>query len=123
MIYFSRSGRRTAAILLQSSSGHGFMVLDLETKRWAEWIHGPDIAWMRWSRSGNYIYFSGAGDQMRIYRIGTKNHKIEQVLNLRDFRLAGGRDGWFSLTPDDDLLFLRNTGSGTELYALPWEAP
>jgi len=117
---WSPDGRYVAA---QSSSGHGFMVLDLETKRWSEWAHGPDIAWLRWSRRGNYIYFSGAGDQQRIYRIGTKNRKIEQVLDLRDFRLAGAVPHWFSLTPDDDLLFLRNTGGGTELYALPWEAP
>jgi Tol biopolymer transport system component len=99
------------------------MLFDFRTGKWDERAHMPDIAWPRWSKDGEYIYFSEIGDKQRVYRTSTTGHKIEEIMNLRDFRWTGAAPGWFSLTPDGDLLLLRNTSGGSEVYALPWDAP
>lgn len=117
---WSPDGRYVAAVSLNDDR---LMLFDFRTGKWDERAHMPDIAWPRWSKDGEYIYFSEIGDKQRVYRTSTTGHKIEEIMNLRDFRWTGAAPGWFSLTPDGDLLLLRNTSGGSEVYALPWDAP
>jgi hypothetical protein len=43
-------------------------------------------------------------------------------MSLKGFRLAGTWGKWFSLTPEEDPLLLRDVAP-PEIYALSWDAP
>jgi hypothetical protein len=50
------------------------------------------------------------------------DHKLEQVVSLKDFRRALGFGAWAGLAPDNSPLLLRDVGT-QDIYALDWEAP
>ena len=55
-----------------------------------------------------------------IARVAVKDRKAEQVVALKDVRLAGVYGYWFGLDPDDNPLLLRDEGTD-EIYALTLE--
>jgi hypothetical protein len=70
-----------------------------------------------------YIYFlSGEAIIEGVSRVAVSNNKVEKVLSLKDFRSAGTFGAWFSLSPEDEPLVLRDV-SPPEIYALSWDAP
>ena len=54
--------------------------------------------------------------------MAVRGGKSEKIVSLKSFRSTGVGGGWFSLGPADELLLLKNTGGGTEIYALSWDA-
>lgn len=84
-----------------------------------------NVAYPEWSRAGDYIYFLGvpkAGQPGGAFRVRISDYKLEQVVNMKDFRQAPGWGGWAGLGPDDSLLLVRDAGT-QDIYALDWEAP
>ena len=56
-----------------------------------------------------------------VVRVRVKDHSKEKIVDLRDFpQLTDMFAGWIGLTPDDDLLLLRDR-SLQEIYALDLE--
>jgi hypothetical protein len=83
------------------------------------------VGWPEWSRQGDYIYFLDtppADQQTGIFRVRISDHKLEQLVSLKDFRLAPFPGNWVGLAPDDSPLLLRDAGT-QDIYALDWEAP
>ncbi len=118
---WSPSGRYVAAT---TDDVQKLMLFDFTTQKWVELAKGP-INYHHWSRDEKYIYFdnAGLGKQPSIQRVRVSDRKLEQVVSLKDFRVAFGAVGpWSGLTPDDSPLTLRDVGT-QEIYALDWQAP
>jgi len=81
-------------------------------------------SWLPWSRDSQYVHFSRMDYEPAVFRLAVRGSKPELVVSQKDFRSTGAAPGWFALTPaNEPLLLLRNTGGGTEIYALSWDAP
>jgi serine/threonine protein kinase/Tol biopolymer transport system component len=119
--FWSPNGRYISA--QPQAQWRKLMLFDFTTQKWAE-LADMDVYYPTWSHDAKYIYFdTPLRDNPAIFRIRVSDHKVEQLVSLKDFRLAGGLVGaWFGLAPDDSPLLLRNVGT-QEIYALDWDAP
>jgi len=79
-------------------------------------------AFPNWSRDGRYIDFLHSPDNPAVLRVRISDRKVERVVDLKNFRMAGISGDWLGLAPDDSPLLVRDTGS-QEIYALDWETP
>ncbi len=118
--FWSPNGRYISA--QPQAQWRKLMLFDFTTQKWTE-LADMDVYYPTWSHDGEYIYFdTPLRDNPAIFRVRVSNHKVEQLVSLKDFRLAGGLVGaWFGLAPDDSPLLVRNVGT-QEIYALDWDA-
>ena len=119
--FWSPNGRYISA--QPQAQWRKLMLFDFTTQKWAE-LADMDVYYPTWSHDAKYIYFdTPLRDNPAIFRIRVSDHKVEQLVSLKDFRLAGGLVGaWFGLAPDDSPLLVRNVGT-QQIYALDWDAP
>lgn len=57
-----------------------------------------------------------------ILRIRVSDHKVDQVVDLKDFLPVGSYEPALTLAPDDSPLLLRDSAT-QDVYALDWEEP
>jgi DNA-binding winged helix-turn-helix (wHTH) protein/Tol biopolymer transport system component len=81
----------------------------------------------RWSADGQFlyfgtVYFSTRGSAGGVYRLNNSTNATELVVKYPDFLLAGAYGVNYGLTPDDDILLLRDL-SIRDLYALDLDLP
>jgi len=111
-------------ILARPVAGNRLMLFDVTTQNWTE-LASIGVIWPEWSRAGDYIYFLGfptGGQPSGVYRVRISDHKLEQVVSLKDFHQARDLGSWTGLAPDDSPLLVRDSGT-QDIYALDWEAP
>ena len=116
----SPDGRWTVALSIDLQK---LLLFDTQSQAWTELAQAGNIQWPNWSRDSRYIYFERTGPGPEIVRITVKGGKPEVILSLKDLHTTGEDPAWFSLTPEGDVLLLHDTGGGTEIYALSWNAP
>ena len=80
------------------------------------------LAWLNWSHDGKYVYLLDNKGKDAVVRIRVSDHKIEQVVDLKDFVSAGKYGGALALAPDDSPLLLRDAGT-QDVYSVDWQAP
>ena len=108
---------------MASPSVDKLVLFDVATQKRTEQAPGMDTGWQSWSRDAKYVYFFGdSGAEPGVFRVAVGDNKPEKILSLQNFRTTGRFGAWFSLTPKDDPLTLRDVGI-QEIYALEWEAP
>ena len=75
------------------------------------------------SADGRYLYFdNGWSADPAIYRLRMADQKVEQMLTLKKFRrVLWGYLPWFGLTPNSEVLLMRDIGS-QEVYALDFDS-
>lgn len=110
-------------ILALSNNVQSLLLFDRRTQAWREAAHAQHISWQRWSHDSRYVYFACQNPDSRIMRVDVDGGIAQVIVSLKDPRTTGIQDGWFSLTPNDEVLMLRDTGGGSEIYALSWDAP
>jgi len=72
------------------------VLFDARTQKWTE-LAKIGVGWDEWSHNGDYVYILGgpaAGQPAGVFRVRISDHKLEQVVGLKDFRQApdwGGR--------------------------------
>jgi hypothetical protein len=98
------------------------MLFDLKRQKWTQQVQMSANS-QNWSRDGKYVYLLSGDGEPSIFRIAVEGNRLTKVLDLKGFRVADLFGAWFSLGLDDEPLVLRDTGGGTEVYALYWEAP
>lgn len=81
----------------------------------------------RWSADGEYvyfnsIYFNARGRAGGVYRWKLATNTTESVVKYPDFLLAGAYGVSYGLTPENEILMLRDL-STRDLYALDMELP
>jgi hypothetical protein len=58
-----------------------------------------------------------------LLRVRVTDHRLEEVVSLKDFRQTGWAGAtWIGLAPDDSPLMLHDIGT-QEIYALDWQVP
>ena len=115
---WSPDGRYIAAMTSDSSS---LMLFDFQTQRWTELARGT-FSWPGWSKDGQSIFANDPSDKGALDRIRISDHKVERVIELKDFVVTGLGGGSFSLAPDGSPLLLRDRGT-QDVYALDWVQP
>jgi eukaryotic-like serine/threonine-protein kinase len=116
----SPDGRYISAI---SDGADELVLFDVASQKRIEQAPGMATGWQSWSRDAKYVYFYGhPGVEYAVFRVAVGNKRPEKILSLRNFRTTGRFGGRFSLTPNEDLLVLRDVGT-QEIYALEWESP
>jgi hypothetical protein len=96
------------------------MLFDFGTQKWEE-IAKITLGFPNWSKTGEYIYFLHEENEPSVMRVRVRDHKVERVADLKNFRQAGFYNVWLGLAPDDSPLLLRDIGT-QEIYALDWQA-
>ncbi len=114
---WSPDGRYIAAF---SGDSTRILLFNFETGKWSQLASG-DFGWLNLSHDGEYVYVTDNQEGNAVSRIGISDHKVEPVLDLRNFATTGRYGGSLALTPDDSLLLLRNTGT-QDVYSVDWEA-
>lgn len=99
----------------------GLRLFDFQTQKWAV-LTKTAAAYPCWSRDGQFVYFLQQQPAPGIFRIGIRDRKVEQMVNLKGFQMTGYWGLWLGLAPDDSPLLLKDTGS-QEIVALTWQAP
>ncbi len=105
---WSPMGDRLAAM---SNDGTELFVYNFSTRAWTK-LAKASIGYPVWSHSGDSIFFLNhlaGGDQ--VFRVSLNNHKVEEVVDLKNFHGAPFLIGyWFGLAPDDSPLLIRDAG-------------
>jgi Tol biopolymer transport system component len=116
----SLGGRFLATTTL---SGDKLRLFTFSTQRWAD-LATTQVGSFKWSADSNYIYFdNGFGADPSVFRVHVPDGKIEKLVQLNDFRrVVTPWNAWLGLTPQGDILLMRDTGS-QEVYALDFETP
>jgi len=99
----------------------GLRLFDFQTQKWAV-LSSTAASYPVWSQDGKYVYFLQQEPDVGVFRVGIRDRKVEQVVNVKAFQLTGYWGLWLGLAPDDSPLLLKDTGS-QEIVALDWEAP
>lgn len=101
------------------------MLFDIQNQKWTELAKIP-AGYPEWSRDAQYIYCLAKpkGIPSRaILRVRLRDHKVEQVASLSNFKQPTVDWGdWAGLGPDDSPILLREAGT-PEIFALDWDAP
>src|SRR5207237_9479457 len=116
-----RGGRLVVRLHRQAAR---LMLLDLTTRRVAELANGANVGWPEWSHDSKSVvfWFASRDSGMGIFRVRIGDHTLEEILSLKDVRLASGLiGGWTGLAPDDSPLMLRDAET-QDIYALAWQA-
>jgi DNA-binding winged helix-turn-helix (wHTH) protein/Tol biopolymer transport system component len=104
---------------------HKLMLYDMATHNIQTLAELADYP--RWSSDGQYVYFStmyfsGPGKNGGVYRLKLSNKSTETVMRFPDFLLTGIFGVSYSVTPDGEILTLRDL-STRDLYALDVDLP
>lgn len=108
-------------ILAMSIGSDKLALYDFQTQKWSELAKGV-FGYPNWSKDGQYVYVRDARGKGAILRIRVSDHKIEQVVDLKNFLPVGSYGPALTLAPDDSPLLLRDAGT-QDVYALDWEEP
>jgi len=116
----SPDGRFLAVTTL---SGDKLRLFTFSTQRWSD-LAVTQVGTFKWSADNSYIYFdNGFSTDPSVFRVRVANGKIEKLISLQDFRrVVTPWSTWLGLTPQGDILLMRDTGS-QEVYALEMESP
>jgi eukaryotic-like serine/threonine-protein kinase len=115
---WSPDGRWIAAL---TSDSRTVEVYDVRSQQWSVLATGT-IGWINWSKDSNALYmldFTGRGSVVKVH-LGS--HELEQVVDLSGFVTTGQFGGTLAITPSDDPLLLRDTGT-QDVYSLDWTQP
>jgi Tol biopolymer transport system component len=115
---WSPDGRWIAAL---TSDSRTVELYDVRTQQWSVLATGT-VGWVNWSRGSDAIYlldFTGRGS---VIRVSLANKQVERVADLSNFVTTGQFGGSLALTPKDDPLLLRDTGT-QDVYSLDWTEP
>ena len=98
------------------------MPLDVASGRWEELATGV-LHYANWSADSEHLYYERWGDDVGAMRIRLSDRREEKIGSLKKFRRTLGPERcWSGLTPNNELLVLRDIGT-QEIYALDLKKP
>jgi hypothetical protein len=80
------------------------------------------VAFPRWSRNSQYVYWDGLGGDAIVGRVRIADCAVEHVASLRNMRKTGAMGSWAGSDPDGSPLLLRFANT-EEMYALDLSLP
>ena len=115
---WSPDGRYISAF---SADSKNLLLFDFQTQKWTSLATGS-LSWLNWSHDGQYVYVLDFGGKDAVVRIRVSDHKVEPVVDVKNFASTGRYGSCLSLAPDDSPLLLRDTGA-QDIYSVDWQAP
>jgi eukaryotic-like serine/threonine-protein kinase len=115
---WSPDGRYISAF---SADSKNLLLFDFQTQKWTSLATGS-LSWLNWSHDGQYVYVLDFGGKDAVVRIRVSDHKVEPVVDVKNFSPTGRYGSCLSLAPDDSPLLLRDTGA-QDVYSVDWQAP
>jgi len=112
---WSPDGRHVSAFSAESKT---LLRFDFDTQKWTELAKGS-LSWLSWSHDSQYVYVLDYRQKNAVMRVRVRDGKLEQVTNVKDFPATGRYGGALALTPDDQPLMLRDTGT-QDVYSVDW---
>ena len=118
---WSPDGKFLVAETLNSRS---LLTFELKSQKWTKLVDvTQEIGYSSWSIDSKFVYYSTvAKGASSVFRVSLNRRLPEQVVSPRGLDEAGSLGRWFSLTPDDAPLLLRDT-SIREIYSLTLRLP
>ena len=113
---WSPDGRHISAFSADSKT---LLLFDLETRKWSELARGS-LSWLSWSHDGDYVYVLDFRGKSAVMRVRIRDGKLEQVADLKDLPATGRYGAALALTPNDEPLLLRDTGT-QDVYSVDWK--
>jgi len=110
-------------LIAMTNNGRKLLVYDFKNPAWNV-VAENQLSYLQWSHRGEYVYFMGtvAGVNL-IYRVRLSDHKLEEVLSLKDFHQAPFTvGGWMGIDPDDEPLLIRDAGT-QDIHVLTLDLP
>jgi len=106
-----------------TADGKRLKIYDFDARIWKELSPQHTVGFTEWSADGRYLYFdNGWSADLAIFRLRLADQKVDQVLSLKKFRrVLWGYLPWFGLTPNSEVLLMRDVGS-QEVYALDFDS-
>jgi Tol biopolymer transport system component len=112
---WSADGRTIVALSLDSTR---LAVFSFATGRWEDLAKGS-FSFPCWSHDSHTVYYIQSTNNPAVMRVRVADHKIERVIDLKDISLTGFYGSSLSLTPDDQPVMTRDSGS-MEIFTLDW---
>jgi eukaryotic-like serine/threonine-protein kinase len=104
-----------------SADSKTLLLFDFSTKQWKELAKGS-LGWLNWSHDSQYVYVLDSRQKNAVIRVRVRDGKLEQVADLKDFPATGRYGGALALTPEDEPVLLRDTGT-QDVYSVDWRTP
>jgi Tol biopolymer transport system component len=110
-------------LIAMTNNGRKLLVYDFKNPAWNVVVENQ-MSYLQWSHRGEYVYFTGTvAGVNQIYRVRLSDHKLEEVVNLKDFHQAPFTvGGWMGIDPDDAPLLVRDAGT-QDIHALTLDLP
>ena len=98
-------------------------MFDLQTQKWVQLMTGT-ISWLNWSKDGKYliVYDGKPTTSAGVRQVRLSDHKVEQIVDLKNFATTGHYTYSLTVAPDDSPLLLRDAGT-YDVYSLDWGTP
>jgi eukaryotic-like serine/threonine-protein kinase len=116
----SPDGKYVAASI---RGGNKMLLFDFAAQKWSD-LAATTVGYLSWSSDSKFLYFdNGYTAEPAVFRLRLADRKVEQIVSLKEFRrVVNPWTPWFGVTPEGDVLLMRDTGS-QEVYALDLEVP
>lgn len=113
---WSPDGRYVAALRPETQEVY---LLNMRTRVWKSIAHNIDGNDLAWSMDSQFLYASNPSSKRpQVMRIPLHGGKMTAAVDLSDFsKLSGRVDTWFTVTPDNSILFVRMVDRD-EIYAV-----
>ena len=115
---WSPDGRHVSAF---SADSQTLLLFDFVTNQWKELARGS-LSWLNWSHDSQYVYILDVRQQSAVIRVRISDGKRERVADIKDFPATGRFSSALALTPDDQPILLRDTGT-QDVYSVDWHSP
>jgi hypothetical protein len=98
------------------------LLFDFRTQKWTEIANGELLGWPSFSEDGQYLQFLDNTGTGAVLRFRLSNHKMERIVDLKNFVYTGYYGTWLAIAPDNSPVLLRDA-STSDIYSLDWEEP
>jgi len=95
-------------------------MFDLQTQKWVQLATGT-FGWQNWSKDGKSLIVVDPSVGA-VLKVRLSDHKVEQIVDLKNFVPTGRYGGSLSVAPDDSPLLLRDAGT-YDVYSIDWQVP
>ena len=103
-----------------SADSKTLLLFDRKSNQWIELAKGS-LGWLSWSHDSQYVYVLDYREKNAVMRVRIRDRKIEQVADLKNLPATGRFGPALSLTPADEPLLLRDTGT-QDVYSVDWQS-
>ena len=103
-----------------SSDSQSLLLYEVQTQKWKEVAKGS-LGWMVWSHDSQYVYVLDYRQKSAVIRVRVQDGKIDEFADVKDFPATGRYGSALALTPKDEPVMLRDTGT-QDVYSVDWES-